>query len=77
LLKGKFFFICYLLSFYYYYYIPLLLLLISMGSLVAIDNISDPHSQQFLRGHDMPVSDYLYSLLYTLYDLHCTLLYSL
>ena len=48
-----------------------------MGSLVAIDNISDPHSQQFLRGHDMPVSDYLYSLLYTLYDLHCTLLYSL
>jgi WD40 repeat protein len=28
----------------------------SMGSLVAIENMSDPHSQRFLRGHDMPIS---------------------
>lgn len=29
----------------------------SMGSLVAIENITDPHSQRFLRGHDMPVRE--------------------
>lgn len=28
----------------------------SLGALVTIENINDPHAQQFLRGHDMPVS---------------------
>lgn len=27
----------------------------SLGCLVSIENINDPHSQKFLRGHDMPV----------------------
>lgn len=27
----------------------------TLGSLVSIENLSDPHSQRFLRGHDMPV----------------------
>jgi hypothetical protein len=27
----------------------------SLGSLVSIENLNDPHSQIFLRGHDMPV----------------------
>ncbi len=27
----------------------------SLGCLVSIENLSDPHSQRFLRGHDMPV----------------------
>lgn len=28
----------------------------SMSSLVSIEDLTDPHAQQFLRGHDMPVS---------------------
>ena len=27
-----------------------------MGCLVSVENLSDPHGQRFLRGHDMPVS---------------------
>ncbi|KAJ1434740.1 WD40-repeat-containing domain protein [Ochromonadaceae sp. CCMP2298] len=27
----------------------------SLGSLVTVENLSDPHNQIFLRGHDMPV----------------------
>lgn len=28
----------------------------SMGNLVCIENLLDPHDQKFMRGHDMPVS---------------------
>ena len=28
----------------------------SMNRLVCIENLTDPNSQRFLRGHDMPVS---------------------
>ena len=34
----------------------------AVGGLVAIENINEKHDQQFLRGHDMPVSALAVSL---------------
>lgn len=31
------------------------LLMASLGSLVSVDDLNDPHNQKFLRGHDMTV----------------------
>jgi hypothetical protein len=28
----------------------------SMGNLISIENINDPHDQKILRGHDMKVN---------------------
>jgi len=33
----------------------------SLGNLVAIENLLDPHDQKLMRGHDMPVSAIAYS----------------
>ena len=29
----------------------------SMGNLISIENLNDPHDQTILRGHDMQVSE--------------------
>ena len=34
----------------------LLSVLFSLGSLITIENLADPHSQKLLRGHDMHVT---------------------
>lgn len=39
----------------------------SLGSLVAIEKIDDPHSQRFFRGHDMTVSLFSSNLICLIY----------